>query len=80
MQHEYQANDLVRILSNGEEFTRLAQKYSLCSSAPGGGDLGTVSIDRLDEDFVEAAVRLKTFEISTPVRTKFGWHIIQKLS
>lgn len=80
VQHEYQAQDLIKSLNEGNEFEQLAKKYSLCSSAPGGGDLGRVPVERLDDQFAEAALDLTEFEISKPVRTKFGWHIIQKLN
>jgi parvulin-like peptidyl-prolyl isomerase len=79
VQHEYQAMDLMRNISSGEDFARLAKKYSLCASAPGGGNLGPVLIDRLDDQFAEALIELSKYEISKPVRTKFGWHLIQKL-
>jgi peptidyl-prolyl cis-trans isomerase C len=79
VQHEYQAMDLMRIISQGEDFGRLAKKYSLCASAPGGGNLGSVLVERLDDQFAEALIDLSKHEISKPVRTKFGWHLIQKL-
>lgn len=80
VQYEYQAQDLFKSLSEGAEFTRLAKKFSICSSAAGGGELGRVPADRLDEDFANVALELNDLEISKPVRTKFGWHIIQKLN
>lgn len=80
VQHQYQAEDLLTNLKKGAEFSNLAQKHSLCSSAAGGGDLGSVFVSRLDDDFAEAAVQLSNLEISQPIRTKFGWHIIQRMN
>ncbi len=80
VQHEYQAKDVLRSLSLGEEFSLLARKFSLCSSAAGGGNLGLVAKSRLDDQFVEAIDLLEAYQVSPPVRTKFGWHIIQKLT
>ena len=79
VQHEYQAADLIKNISSGADFGGLAKKFSLCSSAPGGGHLGLVPLERLDDQFAVAVEGLGKDEISKPVRTKFGWHIIQKL-
>ena len=80
VQHQYQAQDLQRSLSQGEEFGSLAKKFSLCASAAGGGDLGLIAPDRLDNQFAEALSELDAHQISNPVRTKFGWHLIQKMN
>jgi peptidylprolyl isomerase/peptidyl-prolyl cis-trans isomerase C len=77
---EYEAQDLLRALKEGKSFSDLAVKFSKCSSAKSGGDLGTVDVARLDDDFSEAALALKVGEISLkPVRTKFGYHLIKRL-
>ena len=77
---EYEAQDLLRALNQGKSFEELAKKNSKCSSASVGGDLGEVSIARLDEDFADAALALKVGQISVkPVRTKFGYHLIKRL-
>lgn len=76
---EFEALDLLRALKDGKSFEDLAKKYSKCPSAAQGGSLGEVAISRLDEDFADAAMLLKTGEISTkPVRTKFGYHLIKR--
>lgn len=79
VQYEYEAKDLLKLLYDGKDFTTLAKKYSLCASAAGGGHLGTVTLSRLDQDFAEALVQLHDDEFSSPTKSKFGWHIIQKL-
>jgi foldase protein PrsA len=64
-----------------KNFGQLAQKDSIDSgSASNGGDLGTVPAAQLDATFVQAALALRPGEISEPVHTQFGWHIIQLVS
>lgn len=78
VQHNYQAEDIVRLLEKGVDFAQLAEKYSLCSSAKAGGDLGDLAGKSLDEDFELATKRLKVGETSGPVRTRFGYHLIHR--
>ncbi len=65
-------------LLKGKSFSRLAEKYS---DDPGskarGGDLGYFSKGRMVPEFEKAAFALKKGEISQPVKTTFGYHIIQ---
>ena len=82
VKHEYEAQDILRKLEAGEDFTSLARKFSTCGSAANGGDLGdlTGKMNRLDDDFREAAETLKVGDRSLPVRTRFGYHLILRLS
>lgn len=75
----FEAEDVSKKLQEGEVFEDLAEKFSTCSSARLGGDLGLVEIRRLDSDFAEAAQDLKVGEISSPVRTRFGYHLIKRI-
>jgi foldase protein PrsA len=64
-----------------QNFGRLAEANSIDpGSAPNGGDLGILQASGLDATFVRAALELKPGEISQPVHTGFGWHIIQLVS
>ncbi|BCX82814.1 peptidyl-prolyl cis-trans isomerase SurA [Methylomarinovum caldicuralii] len=64
----------------GEDFAALAQAYSDdTASAVKGGDLGWITADAVVPPFAEAMNRLKKGEISEPVQTPFGWHLIQVL-
>jgi foldase protein PrsA len=61
-----------------DNFAELAQRFSTdTTSAVSGGDLGTVSAATLDQQFAGAALALQPGEISQPVQTQSGWHIIQ---
>ena len=80
VQHKYQSEDLYKQILSGKKFEDIAKKYSNCSSAKQGGDLGDVPISKLDSDFAETLEILKINEISKPVRTRFGYHLIQRLS
>ncbi len=77
--YEYEAKDILRALKEGKSFEDLAQKYSKCSSAENGGNLGDVPLSRLDSDFAEAAMALAKDSVTkVPIRTKFGYHIIKR--
>lgn len=79
--HKYEAEDLLKRLQKGEEFEKLALKNSTCPSAPRGGDLGFLKPGQADEDFEEAALQIKIGEVSaSPIRTKFGYHLIKRLA
>lgn len=66
-------------LDNGEKFEVLARQYSEDGSASNGGDLGWVNPGDTVPQFEKAMNELKDGQISEPVRSPFGWHIIQVL-
>jgi peptidyl-prolyl cis-trans isomerase C len=78
--YQYEAEDLLKKIKEGADFAELARKYSQCGSASQGGDLGPVESRRLDEAFAEAACALSEGEISPVVRSRFGYHLIKKIS
>ena len=61
----------------GVDFAVFAKKNSEGSSAQDGGDLGFFKRGTMEPAFDRAAFALKAGEISDPVRTKFGWHILK---
>lgn len=65
-----------QIVQGKASFADLAQKYSDCSSARRGGDLGPFGRDAMQKPFEEAAFSLKVGELSEPVFTDSGVHII----
>lgn len=63
----------------GADFGQLAKENSIGPSADKGGDLGVFTKDRMVEEFSAVAFKLKPGEISKPVETKFGVHIIKMI-
>ena len=59
------------------DFAELAKKYSEDGSAANGGDLGWMSPGDLVPEFEQAMNRLQIGEVSNPVKSEFGWHLIQ---
>jgi peptidyl-prolyl cis-trans isomerase SurA len=85
--NELEEDTLARIqkirqrLQNGEKFEELAKQYSLDAlSAIKGGDLGWVGPGKLVPPFEAAMNKLKPGEISQPVKSNFGYHLIQVLA
>ena len=64
----------------GADFAQLAKENSIGPSADKGGDLGVFTKDRMVEEFSVVAFKLKPGEISKPVETKFGVHIIKLIN
>lgn len=75
---EYEAQDLIKKLEEGKTFAELAETFSKCPSGKQGGDLGEFGRGRMVPSFEEAAFALNVGEISKPVRTRFGYHLIHR--
>jgi peptidyl-prolyl cis-trans isomerase SurA len=69
--------ELKERLDHGGKFEELAKLHSEDTSAPSGGDLGWVSPGDTVPEFEQAMNTLKPGQISDPVQTPFGWHLIQ---
>jgi parvulin-like peptidyl-prolyl isomerase len=67
------------ILASKIDFAEAAKKYSQCNeTGPLGGDIGKFKRrDEMDENFLRTAFSMKPGEISGPVRSEFGWHLIR---
>lgn len=65
-------------MNTGKNFKDLARKYSTCPSRKRGGDLGFFGRGRMVKEFDKAAFALKVGELSKPIKTQFGYHIIKK--
>jgi len=73
---EFEAQDLQKKLAAGEDFAKLAKDFSQCPSGKEGGDLGTFGKGMMVKPFEVAAFGLKVGEVSAPVKTPFGYHLI----
>ncbi|KJJ41479.1 peptidylprolyl isomerase [Bacillus subtilis] len=72
------AEEVEKKLKKGEKFEDLAKEYSTDSTSSKGGDLGWFAKDGMIADFSKVAFKLKTGEVSDPVKTQYGYHIIKK--
>ena len=73
------SNGLSEKIKNGASFEDLARQFSKCPSGKkSGGDLGFFGKGQMVQQFENAASKLKVGEISQPVRSQFGYHIIKK--
>ena len=77
---EPEAKLILTKLAEGEDWTSLAAQFSTdTSNSANGGDLGWFGHDQMVQEFEDAAYALKIGEISQPVKSEFGYHIIQVL-
>ena len=78
VEQAYEADDLLKKIADGESFSELAQKFSKCPSGQTGGDLGEFGKGRMVPAFEDAAFALEVDQVSGPVQTQFGYHLIQR--
>lgn len=75
---EAEAKDAKKKLDAGKSFEDVAKDFSKdAGSARNGGDLGYFTKDKMVKEFADAAFGMKKGEISAPVKSSFGWHIIK---
>ncbi len=75
---EKEAKDIHAQLKKGGDFAKLAKEKSTGPSKANGGDLNFFGTGQMVPAFEKAAFALKKGEISEPVKTQFGWHVIKK--
>jgi peptidyl-prolyl cis-trans isomerase C len=73
---EEQAKDLKAQLDGGADFAELAKANSTDGSSAGGGDLGWFGPGMMVKPFEDAVIALQPGQVSAPVQTQFGWHLI----
>ena len=71
------ARKIWELARSGQAFDQLARRYSADGSAQAGGDLGWFSDGQMVTTFENAIHQLKPGQISPPVRSQFGWHVIK---
>nr|WP_216671303.1 peptidylprolyl isomerase [Mangrovicoccus sp. HB161399] len=72
-----EAQEIIDELNAGADFADLAKKKSTGPSGPNGGDLGWFGKGMMVPEFEEAVASLDAGQISAPVQTQFGWHVIK---
>ena len=74
---EEEAKVILYDVTHGKDFGAVAKEKSQCPSGKSGGDLGWFGRGQMVREFEDAAFSLKPGEISKPIKTQFGWHIIK---
>lgn len=72
-----EAQEIIDELEDGASFDALAKKNSKCPSGSDGGNLGWFDKGTMVKEFEDAAFNLEKGQISEPVKTQFGWHVIK---
>jgi len=76
---QHRLADLKERIENGGNFAELARQYSEDGTAAKGGELGWVNPGDTVPDFEKAMNELQPGQVSAPIRSPFGWHLIQVL-
>lgn len=77
VEDEEKAKELKKELDEGADFGTLAEENSTGPSGPNKGDLGWFAPDQMVPPFAEAVKAMEPGQVSDPVQTDFGWHIIK---
>ena len=72
-----EAVQIKKDIDNGGSFENYARMYSLCPPGRNGGALGYFSHGQMVPEFERKAFSMKVGEVSEPVHTQFGWHLIK---
>jgi len=81
VQKQSEALAILERIKNGEKFGKLAKELSIDSgSAKRDGNLGYFGRGKMVKEFENAAFNLQAGQISEPVKTQYGYHIIKRLS
>ncbi|MGI0036799.1 MAG: peptidylprolyl isomerase [Nitrososphaera sp.] len=80
VQKQSEALAVIERLKKGESFANLAKELSIDKgSGKRGGDLGSFGRGMMVKPFEEAAFRLERGQLSEPIKTEFGYHVIKRL-
>ncbi|MDD7761843.1 MAG: peptidylprolyl isomerase [Ezakiella sp.] len=78
IESEELANEIYsKLLDDNSKFEELAMEYSTCPSKEKGGNLGDFTQGEMVKEFDDKVFSMKEGEISEPIKTEFGWHIIK---
>ena len=74
-----EAEKLKKQLDKGADFVQLAKKHSTCPSGKKGGDLGEFRPGQMVKAFDDVVFKKEVLKIHGPVKTSFGFHLIQTI-
>jgi len=74
-----EAEKIKRQLADGADFAKLAKKHSQCNSAKRGGDLGEFGPGKMLKAFDNVVFKKPVLKVHGPVKTKFGYHLIETI-
>jgi parvulin-like peptidyl-prolyl isomerase len=74
-----EAENVLNRVKQGEDFSKIANRVSRCPSSKKGGNLGKFGKGKMVKEFEDAAFALQKDEVSSIVKTQFGYHIIKRL-
>jgi peptidyl-prolyl cis-trans isomerase C len=74
---EDEAKAILEQLKSGADFATLAKEKSKDPGAAEGGDLGYFTKDQMVPEFADVAFKMYPGQLSNPVKTQFGWHVIK---
>lgn len=74
-----EAERIKKRLEKGEDFGQLAKKFSTCPSSKRGGDLGEFRRGQMVKAFDDVVFKKPVLDIHGPIKTKFGFHLIQTI-
>ena len=72
-----EAEEIRQEILNGKKFEDVAAMVSMCPSGANGGDLGYFGRGMMVKPFEDACFSMKVGDISEPIETQFGWHLIE---
>lgn len=74
---QQECEDIKSKIQNGEEFAKMARQYSQCPSGLQGGDLGEFGPGQMVKEFDQVVFRDEVGKVHGPIRTQFGYHLIE---
>jgi len=77
VESEERCQELIDQINKGADFVELAKANSLCPSKAKGGDLGTFSPGKMVKEFDEVVFSADVGVIYGPVKTEFGYHLLE---